>query len=66
MLKIIVILFLGKYLHPCKKTSIKEIKMIQKYRSIGSSKMEVKHWFHGLFYLFIIYMKDLLKIKYKK
>ena len=48
------------------KVSIKEIKMIQKYRSIGSSKMEVKHWFHGLFYLFIIYMKDLLKISYKR
>ena len=47
------------------KSKIKEIKMIQKYRSIGSSKMEIKHWLHGLYYLLVIYLKDLFNISYK-
>ena len=48
------------------KCKIKEIKMVQKYRSIGSSKMEIRHWFHGLYYLMVIYLKDLFSISYKR
>ena len=47
------------------RSTIKEIKMVQKYRSIGTSKMEIKHWFHGLYYLFEVYLKDLFNISYK-
>lgn len=48
------------------KSKIKEIKMVQKYRSIGSSKMEIRHWFHGLYYLMVVYIKDLFNISYKQ
>ena len=48
------------------KCKIKEIKMVQRYRSIGSSKMEIGHWFHGLYYLMVIYLKDLFSISYKR
>lgn len=48
------------------KSTIKEIKMAQKYRTIGTSKMEIKHWIHGLFYLSVIYLRDLFNISYKR
>ena len=45
---------------------IKEISMMQKYRSIGSSKLKISDWFHGLYYLFEVFIKDLLNFNYKK
>ncbi len=47
------------------KIKIKEIKMKQKYRSKGSSKMRISDWIHGLYYLFVVYIKDLIGINYK-
>ena len=45
---------------------IKEISIMQKYRSIGSSKLKMSDWFNGLFYLFEVFIKDLLNFNYKK
>ena len=45
---------------------IKEISIMQKYRSIGSSKLKMSDWFNGLFYLFKVFIKDLLNFNYKK
>ena len=39
---------------------------MQKYRSIGSSKLKMSDWFNGLFYLFEVFIKDLLNFNYKK
>jgi len=45
---------------------IKEISIVQKYRSIGSSKLKTSDWFNGLYYLFEVYIKDLFNFNYKK
>lgn len=44
---------------------IKEIKMKQKYRLKGSSKMKISDWTHGLYYLILVFLKDLVGINYK-
>lgn len=53
------------YIFTREKCKIKELSIIQKYRIVGSSKLQLRDWFHGLYYLFIIFIKDKLGIKYK-
>ena len=53
------------YIFTREKCKIKELSITQKYRIVGSSKLQLKDWFHGLYYLFIIFIKDKLGIKYK-
>lgn len=36
---------------------IKELSMIQKYRVVGSSKIRLQDWLHGLFYLLVVFVK---------
>jgi len=53
------------YIFTREKCKIKELSITQKYRVIGSSKLALKDWFHGLYYLFIIFIKDKLGTHYK-
>lgn len=53
------------YIFTREKCKIKELSIIQKYRVIGSSKLALKDWLHGLYYLFIIFFRDKLGIQYK-
>ena len=53
------------YIFTKEKCTIKELSITQKYRVVGSSKLALKDWFHGLYYLFIIFVKDKFGIKYK-
>ena len=53
------------YIFTREKCKIKELSITQKYRVVGSSKLALKDWFHGLYYLFVIFIKDKLGINYK-
>lgn len=53
------------YIFTKEECKIKELSITQKYRVVGSSKLALKDWFHGLYYLFVIFIKDKLGIKYK-
>ena len=53
------------YILTREKCKIKELSITQKYRVVGSSKLALKDWFHGLYYLFVIFIKDKLGIHYK-
>ena len=35
--------------------------MVQKYRVVGSSKLKISDWLHGLYYLFEIFLRDKFK-----
>tara|TARA_A100001015_G_C14791126_1_gene633113 strand:+ start:630 stop:857 length:228 start_codon:yes stop_codon:yes gene_type:complete len=53
------------YIFTKEECKIKELSITQKYRVVGSSKLALKDWFHGLYYLFVIFIKDKLGIKFK-
>ena len=53
------------YIFIKEKYKIKELKMIQKNRTAGTSKLKLKDWIHGLYYLFIVFLKDTFNISYK-
>mgnify|MGYP001173638333 FL=1 len=45
---------------------IKDLKIILPYRTMGTSKLKLRDWFHGLYYLFEVFIKDLFNMDYKK
>jgi len=54
------------YIFTRNNCKIKELKMIQQYRTAGSSKIKFTDWSHGLYYLFIIFLKKIINKSYKK
>ncbi len=49
------------YILTKEECKIKELKMVQKYRVVGSSKLKISDWLHGLYYLFEIFLRDKFK-----
>ena len=54
------------YIFTKEKCKIKDLKVVLPYRVTGTSKLRFRDWFHGLYYLFVVFFKDLFNISYKK
>ena len=54
------------YIFTKEKCKIKDLKVVLPYRVMGTSKLRLRDWLHGLYYLFVVFFKDLLNISYKK